>query len=610
MSGPPRGPCADDDVEQLRCDEDREQHRHPAPAPQPRQRLAQRVRQAEAQGPEAPQERCQQVLRQHARELDLKPHERPGADLPPQLHGRPHVDPPGHRVALEPARALLDPRDRAAVGFLVGGEIRNLDAQAHARQAHAQVGVLGDVPGVPRARPFQRLAAEELRRAAKGHDQPHARHAGQDGAEKRGVFDREAARQPVGARVVEVESALHAGDVGGGRGQMARHLVKLLGLGPVLGVPDADDVAAAETERVGERPWLGPDGPVGHDDDAQPARQGHAGKCFTGDLVRFFDHQHDVAEFARVCQARQPPDQLARHVRLVKQRHHDRDQGQLSLHLGRRCRSLRAGAQRGAERQQLQRDAAQKRERSPERKRRQQRQRRQQQARAQRPHRDQRGASRPRLVAGAAAQVARHAGLGLPDQLRAPRGQDRVAGGGGGAQKHPHRSEPLRQPGRERRELLGPGRGDIGHAADAPPGHDARVQAEARAGLVDEPRVGRVRAKVGHGRAPLAGQGAGQSRFGHPAVRQQDLAQRHVLALPHHDGFQKVAGIDRPILDQDLAKRALVAGGAGRRLRPRGRVDPVAAKSPFAQAGAKRNDLRPRRALAGPVGGKVGGGRG
>ena len=55
--------------------------------------------------------------------------------------------------------------------------------------------------------------------------------------------------------------------------QVVGHLVQLVGLGPVLGVPDADDVAAAEAERVGQRAGLGPDRPVGHDDDAQPARQ-------------------------------------------------------------------------------------------------------------------------------------------------------------------------------------------------------------------------------------------------------------------------------------------------------------------------------------------------
>ncbi len=599
MPGPAHRPGADHHVQDLGRDEDGKQDRHPVAAPHGAERLAQGVRQAEAQQPEAPQQGGQQVLRQHARELDLEAQERARADLAPQLHRRPHVDAPGHRVALEPARALLDPRQRAAVRLFMGGEVRDLDPHPHAREADAQVRVLGHVPGVPRARPLQRVAAEELRGAAQRHDQPHARHAGQHRAEQRRVFDREAARQPVGARVVEVERALDAGHVRGRRRHVAGDLVELPRLWPVLGIPDADDVAAAEAQRVGQRAGLRLDRPVGHDDDAQPAGQGDAVERGAGDLVCLLDHQDDVAEFARIGEPRQPPDQLAGHVRLVEQRHHDRDQGQLSPQLRRRGFLQRPDPQRGAERHDLQRDAAHQRERRPQRQRRQKRERREQQPERQHQHQGQRDAARPRLVAGPAAEIAGNPRFRLPDQLRAPRGQDRVPRRGGGTEEHADRSEAAPERGCERRELIGAGRRDIGHPAGAPPGHDARVEAQSRPRRVDQPGVGRGGGKIRHGRAPLPRQGAGERAFAHPAMGQKDLAQRHVLALPHDDGLEKVAGRHRPVLDQDLAQRALVARGLRRCLRPCGRLGPVTVRARLAQARLQRDHLGGRRAVAG-----------
>ena len=77
------GPHAHPDGQQFGYHECAEQRRDRVTAPNPCQRFAQRMRQAKAQQPEAPQDGGQQVLRQAAQELDLEAQEAPGAKFPP-----------------------------------------------------------------------------------------------------------------------------------------------------------------------------------------------------------------------------------------------------------------------------------------------------------------------------------------------------------------------------------------------------------------------------------------------------------------------------------------------------------------------------------------------
>ncbi|GGH57686.1 hypothetical protein GCM10011341_27360 [Frigidibacter albus] len=42
-------------------------------------------------------------------------------------------------------------------------------------------------------------------------------------------------------------------------------------------------------------------------------------------------------------------------------------------------------------------------------------------------------------------------------------------------------------------------------------------------------------------------------------MRLQDIAKRLILPAPHRHGAQQVAGIDRPHLQQDLAKRSALS---------------------------------------------------
>src|SRR3954454_21707202 len=71
-----------------------------------------------------------------------------------------HVDEPGLHPALEPARALPDPRLHARRRFLIGGRANDGRAVSESRKPHAEVGILGDIEGVPPAGIAQRLRAK------------------------------------------------------------------------------------------------------------------------------------------------------------------------------------------------------------------------------------------------------------------------------------------------------------------------------------------------------------------------------------------------------------------------------------------------------------------
>ena len=156
------------------------------------------MRQAEGEQPEAPQQRREQELAERAEEQELDAEELAQAQLDEQPARVAHVHPPGHRVALDPARALLDPGPGAAIGLFLGHRVDQLGAVAVAGEADAEVGVFGDVVRVPAAELFEGGAAEEQGGAAERHREAHLFEPGQDDAEPGGVFDGEGARQPVG----------------------------------------------------------------------------------------------------------------------------------------------------------------------------------------------------------------------------------------------------------------------------------------------------------------------------------------------------------------------------------------------------------------------------
>ena len=177
----------------------------------------------------------------------------------PEFAGKParraHVHQPGLHPALEPARALPEPRAEARRRFLVGGRRNDRGAIAEARQPHAEIGVLGHVVGVPGADPPQHRGAEMVRRAAERQRQPPCREPRQEHVEQAGIFGGEQAREPGVRGVVDGETGLHAGQplVAGDEGLQRE--AELIGLRPVLRVVDRDESCRARTAARRSAPW-------------------------------------------------------------------------------------------------------------------------------------------------------------------------------------------------------------------------------------------------------------------------------------------------------------------------------------------------------------------
>ena len=191
-------------------------------------------------------------------------------------------------------------------------------------QTNAEVGVFGHVMGIPAAEFLDRIAAEKQGGAAQRHGQPHSLITGQDHTEPCCIFDREAARQPVGARIVEVENPLNTGHLRSRLCEMRGDLVKLFGLGRIFGVINAHDRAAAEIEREIQGAGFGFDPATRHDDLSHPAREFSAGDGLLCDGVILFDDQTDVEKFTWVVQARYAFDETCGDLALFEQGQHDR----------------------------------------------------------------------------------------------------------------------------------------------------------------------------------------------------------------------------------------------------------------------------------------------
>ena len=476
---------------------------------------------------------------------------------------------PSHRESFQPAGSLLDPGDDTAIRLFVGGGVDDLGRPAAAGQTDAQIRVLGDVPRVPGVGIVQRGAPEKAGGPAQGHQQPHPRNPRQQNPKPRRIFDGKAARQPVGAGVVEIQRALQATDPRIREMEMPGDAVQLIGVGSVLGVPDADDAAAAEVQRIVQRAGLGLDRPVGNLDHAHPCGQFRAFQRILGDMVAGLDRQQDVGQFARIGQPRQPRDKLARDIAFLKQRHDDRNHRQGAIHLRRRnlCGGqIASGAGLGpvmqhgiGKGQQLQRalpDQSQRHDGGQP----------AQQRRRHEPDRDQRQqddgdgqSAHHRFIPRATAFSCGHAGFGLTDQGGATSRKDRALRLRFGAKQHSHGAEFDRHPGDERGEFLGAGGGDPGDAADAAPGQNRMRQAEIGSGKVDQARVtGRCR-RIDGRTAPLTRQRAGQGLWRSPALGQKDLTQTRLLPTAQHLRFQQMRGIDDPVLQKDLAQWLWIA---------------------------------------------------
>ena len=428
-----------------------EQHQHRAQQPAG-QRGGNRMLDPQQKQPETPQEGRQKELDQRAQEQHLHPQEPPRPQRAPQRHRVAHVHRIGHRIALEPARALLDPGPDAAIRLFQRDGVDQFGPVSVPRQAHAQVGILGHVVRVPAPQLLEQRAAKEQRRPPQRHDQPQPVQPRQHQPEPHGVFDGETAAQPVGCGVVIVEHPLQAGHRRGQFAEPARDAEKLVGVGRILGVIDADDRPARKAQRIVQGARLGAQGRMRHRDHPHPAGQVRRGQRIAGQPVILFDDQQDIQPVARIVQRAQPRDQPGGDIGLVIHRHHDRDHGQAPVAVrcrasarvrpllgqggrdrdGPRLRQRRRDLERGSRRLRRDHDRKQGDQRGAGRP---------HQPRRQRQRRRQHQAVEPAGIALAARHGAGHAGFGMQAQRLAPAGQQRVLDAPLGGQRQRHGAE-------------------------------------------------------------------------------------------------------------------------------------------------------------------------
>ena len=99
----------------------------------------------------------------------------------------------------------------AGASSSVGRSMRRR-AIAEARQAQAEIGILGDVERVPAADLVERGAAEMIGGAAERQRHVEGGERRQEPVEERRIFDREQAREQAGVAVVDDERRLQAGE--------------------------------------------------------------------------------------------------------------------------------------------------------------------------------------------------------------------------------------------------------------------------------------------------------------------------------------------------------------------------------------------------------------
>jgi hypothetical protein len=164
--------------------------------------------------------------------------------------------------------------------------------------------------------------------------QAQPRQRRQDAVEQRGVFHRELAREPAGARIVDVELRLHAAEGGRMAAEGLQRTAQLVGLRAVLGVIHYDILAARELQRVVERLGLGARPPVGHDDGAKvrrrPERQQRRLRLEVGCL----QDEQDLELGARIVERAERGDEVRQDIGLAEQGNQHRIDGQLPIREG------------------------------------------------------------------------------------------------------------------------------------------------------------------------------------------------------------------------------------------------------------------------------------
>ena len=105
----------------------------------------------------------------HPADIDLEGKEIGRTEIAPQAERPPVVNEKGLHPTLHPTRALAVPGHERHRRFLVGTRRDRRCLDAAPRQPQPEIGILGDVEGVPAADPPEHVEPEMVGRAAERH---------------------------------------------------------------------------------------------------------------------------------------------------------------------------------------------------------------------------------------------------------------------------------------------------------------------------------------------------------------------------------------------------------------------------------------------------------
>ena len=203
-------------------------------------------------------------------------------------------------------------------------------------QPQAEIGVLGDVEGVPAADVAQDRGAEMVGGAAERHGQAPTRQGRQQDAEQAAVFGGEQGGEHVLAGVLGDQFGLDAAEIGID-GKQCRRAPQLVGLGHVLGIVDHDQFATHQRQGEVERLGLGQRRRVRHDHQLEAGGANLAPDRGDGRGAVGFDDDLHVELFRRIVEPAQRLDEMRHHMRLVAQGHEQRVDRQVGVGAERRA---------------------------------------------------------------------------------------------------------------------------------------------------------------------------------------------------------------------------------------------------------------------------------
>ena len=232
-------------------------------------------------------------------------------------------------VALDPARALAQPLTGAAARLLVSRRIDDADPVSLLSDADTQIGVFGDVEGVPGVQFAQYVDAKMIRRAAQWDRNAKPFQTGQYLVKPQRIVEREHAGEPVFANIVVVEATLQAGGVQRRAAESRHDFTELVGFRSILGVIDHEIFAARKAQReiasLRLGLWLRPR----HENDLEYTFKPERARGLDGFGIVGLEHDLDVELAERVIELAQRLRQARQHGGFAEHRHQNREHWQI-----------------------------------------------------------------------------------------------------------------------------------------------------------------------------------------------------------------------------------------------------------------------------------------